>query len=121
MAEDMATLETRPPEPERRKTRAPIPPRKNEDPSHPNEGKSGVREAHGGDPSHAPLPRWPFLLVGLVVAIFAAIVLYIIFRPHPDVLITDAYWMFHSATIPPRIAGQIATVPVDDNCVVKAG
>ena len=84
MAEDMATLETRPAEPERSKTLAPIPPRKNEDPSQPNKGKSGDREAHGGDPFHAPLPRWPFLLVGLVVAIFAAIVLYIIFRPHPD-------------------------------------
>jgi membrane fusion protein, multidrug efflux system len=121
MAEDMAALETRPAESERSKTLAPIPPRKNEDPSHPNEGKSGDREAHGGDPSHAPLPRWPFLVVGLVAAIFATIVLYIIFRPHPDVRTADAYVMVHYATIAPRVAGQIATVPVDDNYVVKAG
>jgi membrane fusion protein (multidrug efflux system) len=69
----------------------------------------------------APLPRWPFVAVGLVVAIFAAVVLYIIFRPRPDVRTDDAYVMVHYATIAPRISGQVATVPVDDNDVVKAG
>jgi membrane fusion protein, multidrug efflux system len=69
----------------------------------------------------APLPRWPFVMVGLVVAIFTAAVLYIIFRPHPDVRTDDAYVMVHYATIAPRISGQVATVPVDDNDSVKTG
>jgi membrane fusion protein (multidrug efflux system) len=69
----------------------------------------------------APRPRWPLLLVGLLVTIFAAIVLFIIFRPRPDVRTSDAYVMVHYATIAPRISGQIATVPVDDNNVVKTG
>ncbi|WP_442896114.1 HlyD family secretion protein [Bradyrhizobium sp. AZCC 2289] len=55
------------------------------------------------------------------MAIFAAVVLYIIFRPHPDVRTADAYVMVHYATISPRISGQVATVPVDDNYVVKTG
>jgi membrane fusion protein (multidrug efflux system) len=52
---------------------------------------------------------------------FVAVVLYIIFRPRPDVWTDDAYVMAHYATIAPRISGQVATVPVDDNYVVKTG
>nr|QIG99742.1 HlyD family secretion protein [Bradyrhizobium sp. 6(2017)] len=69
----------------------------------------------------APLPRWPLVIVGLVVATFAIVVLYIILRPRPDVWTDDAYVMVHYATIAPRISGKVATVPVDDNEVVKAG
>jgi membrane fusion protein (multidrug efflux system) len=74
-----------------------------------------------GDRLPAPLPRWPFVLVGLVVAICFAGVLHIIFRPHPDVRTADAYVMVHYATIAPRISGQVATVAVDDNDIVKTG
>jgi membrane fusion protein (multidrug efflux system) len=77
-----------------------------------------VQEA---DKLPAPLPRRPFVVVGLVVAIFVAVVLYIIFRPHPDVRTADAYVMVHYAPIAPRISGQVATVPVDDNELVKTG
>jgi membrane fusion protein, multidrug efflux system len=59
--------------------------------------------------------------VGIVVVIFAAAVLYIIFRPRPDVRTDDAYVMVHYATVAPRISGQVATVPVDDNEIVKTG
>jgi membrane fusion protein (multidrug efflux system) len=55
------------------------------------------------------------------VAIFAALVLYIIFRPCPDVWTDDAYVMVHYASIAPRISGQVAAVAVDDNDAVKAG
>ena len=55
------------------------------------------------------------------MAIFAAVVLYIIFRPRPDIWTSDAYVMVHYATIAPRISGQIATVEVDDDDVVKTG
>ena len=44
------------------------------------------------------------------MAIFAAVVLYIIFRPRPDIWTSDAYVMVHYATIAPRISGQVATV-----------
>ena len=55
------------------------------------------------------------------MAIFAATVLFIIFRPRPDMRTNDAYVTVHYAAIAPRISGQVATVPVDDNDVVKAG
>jgi membrane fusion protein (multidrug efflux system) len=77
-------------------------------------------EKEGGKPAK-PLPRWPLVLAGLVVAVFAAAVLYTIFRPRPDVWTDDAYVTVHYATIAPRISGQVATVPVDDNDIVKAG
>jgi membrane fusion protein (multidrug efflux system) len=121
MAEDVAELKTRPAEPKRNEKPDPGPTRKNDDPSQQKDGKSKDRELREVDKLPPPLPRWPFVVVGLVVAIFAAVVLYIIFRPRPDVWTDDAYVMVHYATIAPRISGQIATVPVDDNDVVKTG
>jgi membrane fusion protein, multidrug efflux system len=87
----------------------------------PSEEKRDERPKPEGEKQPTPLPRWPFVLAGLVVAIFAAMVLYIVFRPHPDVRTDDAYVMVHYATIAPRISGQVETVPVDDNQLVKAG
>jgi len=120
MADDVAELETRPVEPKNEKP-DPAPAPKNDNQSQPKDGRSKNPEAQEVHKFAAPLPRWPFVLVGLVVAIFAAVVLYIIFRPRPDVRTDDAYVMVHYATIAPRISGQVATVPVDDNDVVKTG
>jgi membrane fusion protein, multidrug efflux system len=121
MAEDIAELETRPAEPKRNEKANPAPARKNEDPSQQNGGKLEDHEVPEAGKVLAPLPRWPLVLVGLVVAIFAVVVLYIIFRARPDVWTDDAYVMVHYATIAPRISGQVAAVPVDDNDIVKTG
>ncbi len=67
------------------------------------------------------LPRWPFALTAVVVAGFIGIVLYIVFAPRPDVWTDDAYVTVHYETVAPRISGQVASVEVDDNQVVKAG
>jgi membrane fusion protein, multidrug efflux system len=120
MAEDVAEIETRPAGPSNEKP-DPAPTRRNDDRFQPKDGKSKDRDVQEADKLPAPLPRWPFVLVGLVVAIFAVAVLYIIFRPRPDVRTADAYVMVHYATVAPRISGQVATVPVDDNDVVKTG
>jgi membrane fusion protein (multidrug efflux system) len=121
MAEDVAELETRPAEPKRNEKPELAPTRENEDQPRQKDGMPDDRKAQELDKLPAPLPRWPFVLVGLVVAIFAAVVLYIIFRPRPDIRTSDAYVMVHYATIAPRISGQVATVAVDDNDVVKVG
>jgi membrane fusion protein (multidrug efflux system) len=121
MAEDIAGIETRRAEPKRNEPPRLDPTRKNDDQSRQKDGKSNDGKVQEADKVPAPLPRWPFVLVGLVVAIFAAVVLYIIFGPRPDVRTDDAYVMVHYATIAPRISGQVATVPVDDNDVVKTG
>ncbi|HEY6831886.1 MAG TPA: HlyD family secretion protein [Pseudolabrys sp.] len=105
----------------RDETPFPAPVRKNEDQPQQNDGKSEDRKAQEAGGSPAPLPRWPLVLIGLVVVIFAAVVLYIIFRPRPDVWTDDAYVTVHYATIAPRISGRVITVPIDDNEVVKAG
>jgi membrane fusion protein, multidrug efflux system len=121
MAEDVAEIETRPADPDRNRNECLVPARGNDDrPPEKNETPSD-RKPQQADASPAPLPRWPFILVGLVVAIFASVVLFIIFRPRADVRTDDAYVMVHYATIAPRISGQIATVSVDDNDAVKAG
>lgn len=121
MAEDVAEPETRPAELQQNEKPDPALHRKNDDPSRQKNGDSADRKEQEADKLPAPLPRWPFVLVGFVLAIFAAVVLYIIFRPHPDVRTADAYVMVHYATISPRISGQVATVLVDDNYVVKTG
>jgi membrane fusion protein, multidrug efflux system len=64
---------------------------------------------------------WPFVVAGLVAVGFVGVVLWIIFRPRPDVWTNDAYVSVHYASIAPRISGQVSTVAVDDNQVVKAG
>jgi len=119
MAEDLAEPETRPVAPERNKK--PDLARSSDDPSPPKDGESTDLREQEADKVPAPLPRWPLVVVGMVVAIFTAVVLYIIFRPHSDVRTADAYVMVHYATIAPRISGQIASVAVDDNDVVKTG
>jgi membrane fusion protein (multidrug efflux system) len=121
VAEDLAKLETRPAEPKRNEKQDLAPTRKDDD-----QPQLKIVESKGPEEREvarfpAPLPRWPLVLVGLVVAIFAASVLYIIFRPRPDVWTDDAYVMVHYATIAPRISGQVAMVPVDDNEVVRIG
>ena len=121
MAEDVAELETRSAEPKRNEKPDLAPQRKNDGPSRQKDGESADRTEQEADKLPAPLPRWPLVVVELVVAIFATVVLYIIFRPHPDVRTADAYVMVHYATIAPRISGQVATVAVDDNDVVKSG
>jgi membrane fusion protein, multidrug efflux system len=121
MAEDVAELGPRPAEPQRNEKPAPAPTPTNDDQSRQKDEKSKDRKVPDTDKLPAPLPRWPLVLVGLVVAIFAAVVLYTIFEPRPNVWTDDAYVTVHYATIAPRISGQVATVPVDDNYIVKTG
>jgi membrane fusion protein (multidrug efflux system) len=121
MTEDLAEPGTRPAEPERNEAPAPGPTPGNNHQSQQKDAGPQGRKVQQADKLPAPLPRWPFLVVGIVVAIFAAAVLYIIFRPRADVWTDDAYVMVHYATIAPRISGQVATVPVDDNDIVKTG
>jgi membrane fusion protein, multidrug efflux system len=121
MAEDLAKLETRSAEPKRNEKQDLAPTHKDDDQPQLKLVESKGPEGPEVAKFPAPLPRWPLVLVGLVVAIFAAVVLYIIFRPRPDVWTDDAYVMVHYATIAPRISGQVIMVPVDDNEVVKTG
>jgi len=115
MAEDMAELEMRPAEAKRSEKPDLASMRENDNKPRPRDGLS-----HAGV-GPAPRPRWPLLLVGLLVASFATVVLFIIFRSHPDIRTSDAYVMVHYAVIAPRISGQIATVPVDDNDFIRTG
>jgi membrane fusion protein, multidrug efflux system len=68
-----------------------------------------------------PPPLWPLGVATIFAAFFAVLVLWIIFRPRPDVWTDDAYVTAHIALIAPRISGQVASVEVDDNQQVKAG
>jgi membrane fusion protein, multidrug efflux system len=121
MTENLAEPKTRPAEPERNEAPAPAATPGNDDKSQPKDAEPQDRKVQEVDKRPAPLPRWPLVAVGIVVVIFAAAVLYIIFRPRPDVRTDDAYVMVHYATVAPRISGQVATVPVDDNEIVKTG
>ena len=120
MAEGVAEPETRP-ELEQNEEPDRAVHHKNDAPSQQKDGESADRKERETDKLPAPLPRWAFVLAVLVVAIFAAVILYIIFGPRPDVRTADAYVMVHYATIAPRISGRIASVAVDDNDDVKIG
>lgn len=65
--------------------------------------------------------RWPWLLAGAAIAASAATVLWRIYMPTSDVWTNDAYVRVHYATIASRVAGQIISVTVDNNEMVKAG
>ena len=119
--QDVTENETRPAEPNRNEKPYLVPTPQYDDRSQQKDETSNDRKGQEAETFSAALPRWPFVVVGLVVTIFAAVVLYIIFRPRPDVRTDDAYVMVHYATIAPRISGQIAAVSVDDNDTVRAG
>src|ERR1700758_3565233 len=121
MAEEAAGLESRPVEPKRNEGTDRARLREIDRQLQHEESTPKQRARREVDKVPAPLPRWPFILVGLIVAVFVASVLYIIFWPRADVPTADAYVMVHYATIAPRISGQVAAVPVDDNETVKAG
>ena len=65
--------------------------------------------------------RWPWVVAGLVLVVFVAVVLVRIFAPKPDVWTDDAYATVHYVTVAPRVPGQVATVEVNDNQLVKTG
>ena len=66
-------------------------------------------------------PFWPWIAAAVVILGFFATVLVTIFVPRANVTTDDARVMAHYATIAPRISGQIMSVPVNDNQMVKAG
>jgi membrane fusion protein, multidrug efflux system len=78
---------------------------------------------NGSSGSRPPKSRSIVLpaVAGLIVVIFAATVLFIIFRPKTRVTTDDAYVRVHYATIAPRVSGQVSTVAVTDNQIVKHG
>jgi membrane fusion protein (multidrug efflux system) len=119
VSENVAKLDERPAEPER--DEKPTAARKDERQSFPEDRRSSDGKIQETATFVAPLPRWLLVLAGFIVAIFVALVLYVIFRPRPDVWTDDAYVMVHYASIAPRVSGQVATVSVDDNDAVKAG
>lgn len=73
------------------------------------------------DNPHRGRSRWPLIGAAIVVVIFIAVVLWIIFRPKTVVTTNDAYVTVHYATIAPRVSGQIASVAVNDNQLVHRG
>ena len=96
-----------------------------DDQSHPGDNRQGQGDGKTSEGKQEqpkrPVRRWPWFLAGAVVLTFVIVVLVIIFAPNPDVWTDDAYVTVHYATIAPRISGQVATVEVDDNQIVKAG
>uniref|UniRef100_UPI000FE140B1 biotin/lipoyl-binding protein n=1 Tax=Methylobacterium sp. B34 TaxID=95563 RepID=UPI000FE140B1 len=87
----------------------------------PEEQASGSTEGSREPEVGKRTARWPFLLAGVIVLGFVGGVLWVIFKPRPDVWTDDAYVRAHYAAIAPRVSGQIVDVRVDDNDLVKVG
>ena len=64
---------------------------------------------------------WPFLIVGILVLAFIAVILWRILIPSGLVTTDDARVAAHYAIVAPRVSGQVAAVQVDDNEPVRAG
>jgi membrane fusion protein, multidrug efflux system len=99
-------------------------PRPNEIKEKPKEQESKQGKTSDKPPDKPPdkaLPVWPLVVGAIVLAAFLALVVWIIFRPRPNVWTDDAYITVHYAVIAPRISGQVSTVQVDDNQPVKNG
>ena len=105
---------------------------KAQDDNKPQDAKSAgddtksANDKKSADDKKRPAPQkrkalWPWLLAGVVIIGFIAVVLAIIYLPAPDVWTDDAYVTAHYATIAPRISGQITEVAVEDNQPVRTG
>ncbi|WP_380780323.1 HlyD family secretion protein [Sphingomonas sp. R86520] len=68
-----------------------------------------------------PKSKWPWIVAGLVVTVFVVVILIIILVPHENVTTEDAYVTVHYTMVAPRVSGQIAELPVQDNQPVRAG
>jgi membrane fusion protein (multidrug efflux system) len=64
---------------------------------------------------------WPWALASLIVLAFLGVVAWRIFAPHPDVWTDNAYVRVHYAAIAPRVSGQVITVHVQNDDMVRAG
>ena len=94
---------------------------KTQDGGDPKDEKKQDGDKKQEDSKKAPKSVWPWVAAGVVVLVFTAVVLVIALAPATSVWTDDAYVAGHFATIAPRISGQIATVDVDDNQMVRAG
>jgi membrane fusion protein, multidrug efflux system len=90
-------------------------------PSEAKQQNSDEKHEEKHDDKPAKSSKWPLVLAAVVAVAFIGAVLWIIFRPRPDVWTDDAYVTVHYATIAPRVFGQVAAVDVDDNDVIKGG
>jgi membrane fusion protein, multidrug efflux system len=90
-------------------------------PSEPKQKPSEGQEKKGDEKPSKPGRKWALVLAVAVLLVFVGVVVWTIYRPRPDVWTNDAYVMVHYASIAPRISGQVSSVQVDDNQVVKAG
>ena len=66
-------------------------------------------------------PVWPWIVAGIVVIGFIAVVLAIIYVPTSNVWSDDAYVTAHYATIAPQVSGIVSSVEVEENQPVRAG
>lgn len=73
------------------------------------------------DDRHLRTARWPWVGAAGLIVFFVCVVLWIIFKPTPNVWTDDAYVQVHYAMISPRISGQISKLAVTDNQSVKTG
>jgi membrane fusion protein (multidrug efflux system) len=88
-------------------------------PNEKNEQKA-QNDLHGSRPPRSRSIVLP-VVAAIIVLIFAGIVLFIIFRPKTRVTTDDAYVRVHYATVAPRVSGQVATVDITDNQIVRRG
>ena len=85
-------------------------------------GKPEEDEKKSGGKGPEPRPAWwPWIVGGLILIVFVAVVLYEVFAPEPDVWTNDAYVRVHYTQISPRVSGHVAAVHANDNQIVNAG
>ena len=91
-------------------------------PSHPFPSSASPPIAAKAARSKGRLRRlWPWALASLIVLAFLGVVAWRIFAPHPDAR-TDSYYVrVHYAAIALRVSGQVITVHVQNDDMVRAG
>jgi membrane fusion protein (multidrug efflux system) len=92
-----------------------------------NCGKDDAKSGDGDDDKKdsgdddKPKAKWPWIVAGVVLVVFVAVILFLVLVPHRNVKTEDAYVTVHYTMVAPRVSGQIATLPVRDNQPVRAG
>lgn len=85
------------------------------------EGENKDDKKDGGNKTDKPKPRWPLVILGIVVLITIVVCAIYWFLTRNLINTDDAYTNGRSISVASKVAGYVTVLNIDDNVTVRAG